>query len=205
MSDTVTLTTKKDWTSDQEVRWCPGCGDYGILLAVQTLMPELGIKPENTVFVSGIGCSSRFPYYMNTYGIHSIHGRAPAIATGIAKDIPEVEIVGDPDADICILGWGSTWAAIDAAVQRTRRKGVKVAWVHLVHLSPLPSNLGEVLKSFKKILVPELNLGQLTRIVRAEYLVDAQCVSKVQGLPFTAAELEKALETAMFAGNGVPS
>ena len=72
----VAVTTKKDWTSDQEVRWCPGCGDYGILLAVQTLMPELGTSPENTVFLSGIGCSSRFPYYMNTYGMHSIHGRA---------------------------------------------------------------------------------------------------------------------------------
>jgi 2-oxoglutarate/2-oxoacid ferredoxin oxidoreductase subunit alpha len=133
-----------------------------------------------------------------------VHLRAAKIA-GIAKDIPQVEIVGDADADICILGWGSTWAAIDAAVQRTRRKGVKVAWVHLVHLSPLPSNLGEVLKSFKKIIVPELNLGQLTRIVRAEFLVDAQCVSKVQGLPFTAAELEAALETAMFSGIGTPA
>ena len=68
------MTTKKDWSSDQEVRWCPGCGDYGILLAVQQLMPELGVAPENTVFISGIGCSSRFPYYMNTYGMHSIHG-----------------------------------------------------------------------------------------------------------------------------------
>jgi 2-oxoglutarate/2-oxoacid ferredoxin oxidoreductase subunit beta len=101
MSDTIALTTKKDWTSDQEVRWCPGCGDYGILLAVQTLMPELGITPENTVFVSGIGCSSRFPYYMNTYGIHGIHGRAPAIATGIAVSRPDLDvwvITGDGDA-----------------------------------------------------------------------------------------------------------
>lgn len=100
MTDTVSLTTKKDWTSDQEVRWCPGCGDYGILLAVQTLMPELGIRPENTVFVSGIGCSSRFPYYMNTYGIHGIHGRAPAIATGIAVARPDLDvwvITGDGD------------------------------------------------------------------------------------------------------------
>ena len=89
MTDTaVPLTTKKDWTSDQEVRWCPGCGDYGILLAVQQLMPELGVAPENTVFISGIGCSSRFPYYMNTYGMHSIHGRAPAIATGVAVARP---------------------------------------------------------------------------------------------------------------------
>ncbi|MGB9346430.1 MAG: 2-oxoacid:ferredoxin oxidoreductase subunit beta, partial [Ilumatobacteraceae bacterium] len=96
----VAVTTKKDWSSDQEVRWCPGCGDYGILLAVQTLMPELGIAPENTVFISGIGCSSRFPYYMNTYGMHSIHGRAPAIATGVAVARPDLDvwvITGDGD------------------------------------------------------------------------------------------------------------
>ena len=101
MSDsTVTLTTKKDWASDQEVRWCPGCGDYGILQAVQQVMPELGVAPENTVFVSGIGCSSRFPYYMNTYGMHSIHGRAPAIATGVATARPDLDvwvITGDGD------------------------------------------------------------------------------------------------------------
>jgi 2-oxoglutarate ferredoxin oxidoreductase subunit beta len=97
---TVPVTTKKDWTSDQEVRWCPGCGDYGILLAVQMLMPELGVKPEQVVFVSGIGCSSRFPYYMNTYGIHGIHGRAPAIATGVAVARPDLDvwvITGDGD------------------------------------------------------------------------------------------------------------
>ncbi|CAM5594394.1 2-oxoacid:ferredoxin oxidoreductase subunit beta [Streptomyces tanashiensis] len=74
----------KDFKSDQEVRWCPGCGDYAVLAAVQGFMPELGLAKENIVFVSGIGCSSRFPYYMNTYGMHSIHGRAPAIATGLA-------------------------------------------------------------------------------------------------------------------------
>src|SRR5881628_2947840 len=74
--------TKKDFQTDQEVRWCPGCGDYAILSAVQAVFPELGIKRENFVVVSGIGCSSRFPYYMNTYGFHSIHGRAPAVATG---------------------------------------------------------------------------------------------------------------------------
>ena len=96
----VAVTTKKDWTSDQEVRWCPGCGDYGILLAVQQLMPSLGVAPENTVFVSGIGCSSRFPYYMNTYGMHSIHGRAPAIATGVKTARPDLDvwvITGDGD------------------------------------------------------------------------------------------------------------
>jgi len=101
MSDqTVTLTTKKDWASDQEVRWCPGCGDYGILQAVQQLMPELGVDPHNTVFISGIGCSSRFPYYMNTYGMHSIHGRAPAIATGVAVARPDLDVwvvTGDGD------------------------------------------------------------------------------------------------------------
>ena len=100
MTDTVPATTKKDWTSDQEVRWCPGCGDYSILTAVQMLMPELNVKPENTVFISGIGCSSRFPYYMNTYGVHGIHGRAPAIATGVAMARPDLDvwvITGDGD------------------------------------------------------------------------------------------------------------
>ncbi len=93
--------TRKDFVSDQEVRWCPGCGDYAILAQIQKVMPELGIKRENTVFVSGIGCSSRFPYYMNTYGFHSIHGRAPAIATGIKASNPELSvwvITGDGDA-----------------------------------------------------------------------------------------------------------
>ena len=92
--------TKKDFSSDQEVRWCPGCGDYAILAQVQKIMPELGIRRENMVFVSGIGCSSRFPYYMNTYGIHGIHGRAPAIATGLKMTRPELSIwvvTGDGD------------------------------------------------------------------------------------------------------------
>ena len=101
MSDTIVpFTSKKDWMTDQEVRWCPGCGDYGILQAVQTLMPDLGVPPEQVVFVSGIGCSSRFPYYMNTYGVHSIHGRAPAIATGIALARPDLDVwvvTGDGD------------------------------------------------------------------------------------------------------------
>ena len=91
----------KDFKSDQEVRWCPGCGDYAILAAVQSFLPELGLKRENIVFVSGIGCSSRFPYYLNTYGFHSIHGRAPAIATGLAASRPDLSvwvITGDGDA-----------------------------------------------------------------------------------------------------------
>lgn len=92
--------TRKDFVSDQDVRWCPGCGDYSILAQVQRLMPELGTARENTVFVSGIGCSSRFPYYMNTYGFHSIHGRAPAIATGLKASRPDLSvwvITGDGD------------------------------------------------------------------------------------------------------------
>ncbi len=93
--------TKKDFTSDQEVRWCPGCGDYVILAAVQGFLPELGLRRENIVFVSGIGCSSRFPYYLDTYGMHSIHGRAPAIATGLATTRPDLSVwvvTGDGDA-----------------------------------------------------------------------------------------------------------
>ncbi len=93
--------TAKDFKSDQEVRWCPGCGDYAILAAVQSFLPELGLRRENIVFVSGIGCSSRFPYYLNTYGLHSIHGRAPAIATGLAASRPDLSVwvvTGDGDA-----------------------------------------------------------------------------------------------------------
>jgi 2-oxoglutarate ferredoxin oxidoreductase subunit beta len=93
--------TKKDFTSSSEVRWCPGCGDYAILAAVQGFLPELGLRRENIVCVSGIGCSSRFPYYLDTYGLHSIHGRAPAIATGLATSRPDLNvwvITGDGDA-----------------------------------------------------------------------------------------------------------
>ncbi|MCW9033473.1 MAG: 2-oxoacid:ferredoxin oxidoreductase subunit beta [Alphaproteobacteria bacterium] len=90
----------KDFASDQEVRWCPGCGDYAILKTMQKTLPEIGARPENTVFVSGIGCSSRFPYYMSTYGFHTIHGRAPAIASGVKLSNPELDvwiITGDGD------------------------------------------------------------------------------------------------------------
>jgi 2-oxoglutarate/2-oxoacid ferredoxin oxidoreductase subunit beta len=101
LSDEAAPLTKRDFTSDQEVRWCPGCGDYAILAAVQGFMPELGLRKENIVFVSGIGCSSRFPYYLDTYGMHSIHGRAPAIATGLAASRPDLSVwvvTGDGDA-----------------------------------------------------------------------------------------------------------
>jgi 2-oxoglutarate ferredoxin oxidoreductase subunit beta len=92
--------SRKDFVTDQDVRWCPGCGDYSILAQVQKIMPELGIARENIVFISGIGCSSRFPYYMNTYGFHSIHGRAPAIASGLKSTRPELSVwvvTGDGD------------------------------------------------------------------------------------------------------------
>jgi 2-oxoglutarate/2-oxoacid ferredoxin oxidoreductase subunit beta len=93
--------TRKEFASDQEVRWCPGCGDYAILAAVQGFMPELGLRRENIVFISGIGCAARFPYYLDTYGLHSIHGRAPAIATGLATsraDLSVWVVTGDGDA-----------------------------------------------------------------------------------------------------------
>jgi 2-oxoglutarate ferredoxin oxidoreductase subunit beta len=93
--------TAKDFSSDQEVRWCPGCGDYAILKAVQGFLPDLGLRRENIVFISGIGCAARFPYYLDTYGMHSIHGRAPAIATGLAttrSDLSVWVVTGDGDA-----------------------------------------------------------------------------------------------------------
>jgi 2-oxoglutarate ferredoxin oxidoreductase subunit alpha len=119
--------------------------------------------------------------------------RAAKVA-GIARDLPPVEVIGDADAELCVVGWGSTWASIDAAVQRQRRAGRKVAWVHLTHLNPLPSDLGDVLRRYRHVLVPELNSGQLTRQLRAEYLVDAQALTKVQGLPFTTREIENRIE-----------
>ena len=105
VADPVPITSRKDWSSDQEVRWCPGCGDYSILAAVQLLMPDLEVRREDTVFVSGIGCAARFPYYMNTYGLHSIHGRAPAIATGLAMARPDLKVwVVSGDGDLLSIG-----------------------------------------------------------------------------------------------------
>ena len=107
MSDDAATGTlsRKDFQSDQEVRWCPGCGDYTILSAVQLLLPELGIRPENMVFISGIGCAARFPYYMNVYGLHGIHGRAPAIATGVALARPDLDVwVIGGDGDMFSIG-----------------------------------------------------------------------------------------------------
>ncbi len=125
------------------------------------------------------------------------HGRMVALraakVAGIAKDIPPVEVHGDADAEVLVLGWGSTWGTIDAAVGRARAHGKKVAHAHLVHLNPFPANLGDVLRSHRRVLVPEMNMGHLWRMVRAEFLVDARAVNKVQGTPFTAGELETAI------------
>ncbi|MEK7295765.1 MAG: 2-oxoacid:acceptor oxidoreductase subunit alpha [Actinomycetota bacterium] len=125
-----------------------------------------------------------------------IHLRAEKIA-GIANDIPLANINGDRDAKVCVLGWGSTWGAITEAVMRMREDGTKVASVHLTHLNPLPKNLGDILRSFETVLVPELNTGQLCRLIRGEYLIDARPISKVQGIPFTAGELVTAIMEGM--------
>ena len=130
-----------------------------------------------------------------------VHLRAAKVA-GIAKDIPPLEVRGAADADLLVVGWGSTWAAIDASVERLARQGTKVAWVHLVHLNPLPSDLGEIVRRYRHVVVPEMNLGQLCRLLRAEYLVDAKSITKVQGAPFTAHELEQAYAEVLAAANG---
>ncbi|MGQ0830355.1 MAG: 2-oxoacid:acceptor oxidoreductase subunit alpha [Microthrixaceae bacterium] len=122
-----------------------------------------------------------------------VHLRAAKIA-GIASDIPQVTVEGDvEDAELLVVGWGSTWGAIDGAMGRVRAAGRRVAKVHLTHLNPLPTNLGDVLRRYPKVLVPEMNLGQLSRLLRAEFLVDVRSVTKIQGVPFTAGELEQAI------------
>src|SRR2546423_12159267 len=104
-SGTAVKLGRKDFQSDQEVRWCPGCGDYSILAAMQLELADIGVRPENLVFVSGIGCAARFPYYMNTYGLHSIHGRAPAVATGVALARPDLDVwVIGGDGDMLSIG-----------------------------------------------------------------------------------------------------
>jgi len=113
---------------------------------------------------------------------------------GIAGDLPPTDVRGDvEDAEILVIGWGSTWGAIDGAVDRVRSQGRKAAQVHLTHLNPFPEDLGDIVRRYPKVLVPEMNLGQLCKLLRAEYLVDAKPVSKVKGVPFTAGELERAI------------
>jgi 2-oxoglutarate ferredoxin oxidoreductase subunit alpha len=119
--------------------------------------------------------------------------RAAKVAA-VAKSIPPAEVEGDADADLLVVGWGSTWGAIGAAVASAREEGKKVGRVHLMHLNPFPSNLGDLLGHAKRIVVPEMNTGQLTRLLRAEFLAPAEVLSKVQGQPFTAAEIKKCID-----------
>jgi len=136
--------------------------------------------------------SGNISYDPENHG-HMVEVRAAKVA-GIARDIPPMELRGDvDDAEILVIGWGSTWGAISGAVDRCRAKGRKVVQAHLVHLNPFPSDLGDILHRYPKVLVPEMNLGQLSRLLRAEYLVDARSVNKVKGTPFTAGELERAI------------
>ncbi|MBI2710179.1 MAG: 2-oxoacid:acceptor oxidoreductase subunit alpha [Actinobacteria bacterium] len=122
-----------------------------------------------------------------------VHLRAERVRR-IADDIPPTMLRGDvEDAEVLVLGWGSTWGAIDGAVDRCRARGRRVAHAHLVHLNPFPRDLGDVVRRYPRVVVPEMNLGQLTRLVRAEFLVDARSITKVQGVPFTASELEAAI------------
>jgi 2-oxoglutarate ferredoxin oxidoreductase subunit alpha len=115
----------------------------------------------------------------------------------VAQDIPPTEVEGDADADVLVLGWGSTWAAIDAAVQRRRRAGVKVAKAHIMHLSPLPPDLGDLLRRYKRVILPELNRGQLAHHLRGTFLIDITPLSKIQGLPFKSSEIEAAIDDAV--------
>jgi 2-oxoglutarate ferredoxin oxidoreductase subunit alpha len=122
----------------------------------------------------------------------------------IVADVPDAEVLGDADAKILMLGWGSPYGSIMAACEEARNRGIKVAQVHVRHLSPLPANLGAILKRFQRVLVPELNLGQLLMMIRAKYLVDARGINKVQGKPFKVSELVEAIEqeSKTLEGNG---
>jgi 2-oxoglutarate ferredoxin oxidoreductase subunit alpha len=119
--------------------------------------------------------------------------RAAKVA-GIANDIPDVEVSGDAaDAELLVVGWGSTWGAIDGAMNRVRDRGRKIAHAHLTHLNPFPKNFEEVVRRYPRVLVPEMNLGQLSKLIRSDFLVDAHSVTKIKGQPFTAGELEHAI------------
>ena len=129
---TAVKLTRKDFQTDQEVRWCPGCGDYGILQAVQMLLAEMGAKNEEQVFVSGIGCAARFPYYMETYGLHGIHGRAPAIASGVALARPDLHVwVIGGDGDMLSIGGNHLIHAL--------RRSAWIRWLPPIdNMSPSP-------------------------------------------------------------------
>ena len=124
-----------------------------------------------------------------------IHLRGAKVA-GVVQDVPDLEVDDESgDAEVLVLGWGSTYGSIAAGVRRVRARGLKVAQAHLVHLNPFPANLGDVVRGYRKVLVPEINLGQLSRLIRADFLVDAQSLNKMQGVPFRAAEIETAILT----------
>ncbi len=124
---------------------------------------------------------------------HMVRTRAQKIAN-IANEIPLLEVTGSADGDLLVIGWGGTYGAITSAVQRAQRKGQKVAQAHLRYLNPMPRNTGEVLKRFKKVLIPELNAGQLRMLLRAEFLVDAVGLNKIQGRPFLVSEIEAKID-----------
>jgi 2-oxoglutarate ferredoxin oxidoreductase subunit alpha len=115
----------------------------------------------------------------------------------VVQDVPDVVPVGDPEGDLLLVGWGSTYGPITAALRAQREKGRRIGHVHLRHLNPLPANLGQVLGRYRKVMVPEMNLGQLVWVLRAKYLVDAQGLNKVQGKPFKQSEIESAIESAL--------
>ena len=115
--------------------------------------------------------------------------RAARTIAGIATEIPPTEIHGAPEGDLLVIGWGSTYGSIAAAVRATQQQGKSVSQVHLRYLNPLPADLGDILARFKKVLVPEMNMGQLVKVLRAEYLVDAVGLNKIQGLPFKVSEI----------------
>jgi len=124
---------------------------------------------------------------------HMVRLRAAKVEA-VANDIPDVVPEGDPDGDLLIVAWGSTHGPITAGLQAQRAKGRRIGHVHLRHLNPLPTNLGEVIKRYKKVLVPEMNMGQLVMVLRAKYLVDAQGFNKIQGKPFKTSEIEQKIE-----------
>ena len=113
---------------------------------------------------------------------------------GIADDLPPAEVEGDPKGDLLVVGWGGTYGAIRTAVERRRAAGKSVSHLHLTYLNPFQKNLGEILYNFKQVLIPELNLGQLSKLLRAKYLIPAVSLNKMQGLPFQAAEIEKKID-----------
>ncbi|HEY3830792.1 MAG TPA: 2-oxoacid:acceptor oxidoreductase subunit alpha [Acidimicrobiia bacterium] len=153
------------------------------------LMHRIGGIEKAGVGIEGADGSGNISYSPENHEA-MVHIRAAKVA-GIAKDIPDVEVDDvDGNADTLVVGWGSTWGAIQAGVRRVRARGKPVAHAHLTHLNPFPSNLGDVLARYRRVLVPEMNLGQLNKLLRAEYLVDAHSFTKVQGVPFRAAELE---------------